>query len=323
MPPRAPSLPFATANPTTATTCHLSKEATTIAAANAAAANGAARCRCCAIFVCIIVAIIAVAVIFVAIVVLVAIVVSVVVVVMVIIVKIAATVLLHWLSLSSASAAAHLLIVVLWLCSTSTTAHLLIVVLLLLSVTNVLVAMPLSLFHPPHLINHCHPPPHPTVIAHPLLWISWLLFAIAGGGVVMLSPILPQMLGRTFSCWGAALTNMQVGWFFIQFFFQSYLEIKENTISRASIFGRIGIGLDKGQESYPAILPQSYPSTFFFEIMYGPYHWKAEDLSLSMCYYRATQCKRTANMSKFLLGTVNRPAGAARAVCIVPAWRVF
>jgi hypothetical protein len=39
--------------------------------------------------------------------------------------------------------------------------------------------------------------------------------------------------------------------------------------------------------------------------------------------YRITWGKRTVNVSKFLLGTVNRPAGTARAVCAVPAWRVF
>jgi hypothetical protein len=36
--------------------------------------------------------------------------------------------------------------------------------------------------------------------------------------------------------------------------------MKENIISRGSIFGRIGVGImDKGQESYPAILDQILP----------------------------------------------------------------
>jgi hypothetical protein len=34
---------------------------------------------------------------------------------------------------------------------------------------------------------------------------------------------------------------MQVGWFYIHFL-KSYLKKKENIISRASIFGRIGVG---------------------------------------------------------------------------------
>jgi hypothetical protein len=35
----------------------------------------------------------------------------------------------------------------------------------------------------------------------------------------VLSPFLPQMLGRTVSCGGAALTGVQVGWFLYGYLF--------------------------------------------------------------------------------------------------------
>jgi hypothetical protein len=72
--------------------------------------------------------------------------------------------------------------------------------------------MPLLLFHPPHLFGRHNPPPHHTLIALLPLHISWLLFAIGGDGIIVLSP-LPMDARENISCRGAAITNtnMQVG----------------------------------------------------------------------------------------------------------------
>jgi hypothetical protein len=49
--------------------------------------------------------------------------------------------------------------------------------------------------------------------------------------------------GEDIDCRDAALMNMQVGSFFILVFFLIPAQDKANIISRATIFGRIGVGL--------------------------------------------------------------------------------
>ncbi len=47
------------------------------------------------------------------------------------------------------------------------------------------VAMPSWLFHPPCLFSCICPPPHPTIVAYPLLWICWLMFATGDGSAIV------------------------------------------------------------------------------------------------------------------------------------------
>ncbi len=53
-------------------------------------------------------------------------------------------------------------------------------------------------------------------------------------------------------------------------FFESYLKIEENTISTASVFGKIGVGLrtkDRNSTSNPTLNPTPNPTSGAVEIM--------------------------------------------------------
>ncbi len=96
------------------------------------------------------------------------------------------------------------------------------------------VAMPLLLFHPPRLFSSHHPPPHPTIIAcpapaHKLIDVSsWWRWQRCRPSATVVACPLPGGKG---GCLYDAICYLGV----------VSAIVSQNIISRASIFGMIGV----------------------------------------------------------------------------------